>query len=307
MPSQSTLTNLRRLPRRSIGFTLPELLVVAGVIALLMAVLLVALSGALRTAGMAKSQSNMKQIATWMTLYSSENREFIVPSQFNYNDPINPGQPANNYPIKVRSDAALGALRYKGTWTDILWTYNGLGKVAEQGINMPATYVYDSPDMAVFDAQANYDQDPFRAAASNSRDFPGGNGPKPFGTGATESTFPGFFAANNFFNADPSVAVNPGDPPVPVIGRWYVTGQITAPERSMYLVDSLAGETIEPIAAPYDNNSTLNPPTIEVDFRYSGVALMGFLDGHSAPEPPWTNLADLQLGHHVKVQKLDRK
>ncbi|MCI0677111.1 MAG: prepilin-type N-terminal cleavage/methylation domain-containing protein, partial [Phycisphaerales bacterium] len=72
------------------GFTLPEVMVVMGVIAVLLAVLLPALSGSLRMGDMTKSLSRMKQIGTWMTLYSGDNRDHIVPSQFNYQDPANP-------------------------------------------------------------------------------------------------------------------------------------------------------------------------------------------------------------------------
>ena len=118
--------------------------------------------------------------------------------------------------------------------------------------------------------------------------------------GARESTLPGFFAANNFFKTGPA-PVNAGDPPQ----KWFVTGQIKAPERSMYLVDSVAGETIDPIPGPFDN-SVSPSPTLEVDYRYSGVCLMLFLDGHSAPTGPWTDLNQLQGQRRIKVQRLDQ-
>jgi type II secretory pathway pseudopilin PulG len=278
-----------------LGFTITEILVVIGVIALLVAVLLPALTGVLRTGDMTKSMNNMKQIALWMRSYSSENRETIVPSQFNYANSV-----ASGYPVKVRSHAALGPLQYMGTWSDIIWTQNGLGN--QSVIIDPAVpadvdkYYFDSPDQPIFEADPDY-ENPLRSAAPNTTHFGApGSSPKPFGPGAAEAGLPGYFAANNFFRQKGPL---PGDPEF-----WWTTGQIRVPERSMYLVDSFAGETIDPIPAPYDNVTT--PKTIEVDFRYSGVCLMLMLDGHvDKPQDAWTDLPDLQGQRRVKVQNLD--
>ncbi len=310
------------------GFTLPEVMVVMGVIAVLLAVLLPALSGSLRMGDMTKSLSRMKQISTWMTLYSNDNRDHIVPSQFNYQDPANPSLPLANYPIKVRSNSNhLGGFSpprtYKGTWTDILWTYADLGKTFAAEYAMTAaddSYRFDSPDVDVYESNPDYEENPFRAGAPNTHNFinADGSGPTPFcnaGAGAREKGLPGYFAANNFFNADRDAdpLANPGgtpDPiPTPANGRWYTNGQIKAPDRSMYLVDSLAGETINPEVEPYDNitvNAEGFPLHLEVDFRYSGVCLMMFLDGHTSPEGPWTDMADLQDNRHIKVQNLHK-
>lgn len=66
---------------RANGFTLVELLVVIAVIALLVGVLLPALSSA-RSAGMgSKSLSNMRQMATAWTVYAYDSRDIMVPSQ----------------------------------------------------------------------------------------------------------------------------------------------------------------------------------------------------------------------------------
>jgi hypothetical protein len=141
-----------------------------------------------------------------------------------------------------------------------------------------------------------------RAAAPNSRDFDGGDGvPKPFGCGAQESGLQGYFAANNYFNTDPLPFPCGGGP---FNTGWYGNGQIRKPERSMYLVDSLAGETIEPIDAPYNTDVAAVPPTLEVDFRYSGACLMMFLDGHSAPQTAWANLTNLETSRHIRVRDL---
>ena len=296
---------------RQRGFTLPELLVVGGVIALLVGIIVAALAGAKKTANMAKSQTRMKDIATYMRDYSAENREYIVPSQFDYTTS------AANYAVKVRSDVDLGPDQYKGTWSDILWTQNGLGKRVvdpTQGTN-PDKYLFDSPDQALY-AAGEADWSPFRSSESNTRDWggPGAGVATPFGPGATASGYPGYFAANNFFNTDPNALWASTQPP-----QWYVMGQIKAPERSLYLVDSVAGETINPddsVNGPWDNpaytfssdggavTAATAAPNFEVDFRYNGACLMLFLDGHTSAEGPWRDLAELQGSRKIKVENL---
>ena len=139
-----------RTVRCRTAFTLPELLVVMGVIAILIAIIVPALRGGLETANMAKSMTRLKSIAAWMRSYSAENREYIVPSQFDYT------ASAANYAVKVRSDSDLaGGERYKGTWTDILWTQSGQKALDPTQTPTDDKYQYDSPDAALY----KYDND----------------------------------------------------------------------------------------------------------------------------------------------------
>ena len=79
----------------------------------------------------------------------------------------------------------------------------------------------------------------------------------------------------------------------------------------MYLVDSVAGETIEDEPEPFQAASpTLSPsgstPPLEVDFRYSGVCLMLFLDGHVEPVGQWQDICELEGpdGRSIRIRNL---
>ena len=295
------ITLLTRHNRRR-GFTITELLVVIGLIVLLIGILLPALAAVKSGGLMTKSLANMRQIATWMRLYSSDNREFLVPSQFDYN--------GNYYPGKVRSIITAGrGVEHEGTWSDILWTVYEVARFPEAQPAPPVgsghEYRFDSPDIELYDIVGGDLENPFRSAAQNTGQVRGGTGPTPFGTGAQQRSRPGFFAANDFFDARPD-----GDGQQ----RWFTNAQIKVPEQSMYLVDSFYGEVILDEPVPFDRNPTLSPPTIQVDFRYAGeTCLMLFLDGHVGPQGIWKNLDDLQgdpsnpqdHGRGIRIQNLN--
>jgi prepilin-type processing-associated H-X9-DG protein len=78
--------------RRSSAFTLVELLVVIGIIALLIGMLLPVISRAQQASRATKCMSNLRVIAQALFNYSADNRGFVVPA---YNLPFAPGAATN--------------------------------------------------------------------------------------------------------------------------------------------------------------------------------------------------------------------
>lgn len=291
------LTMLKRTTRR--GITIVEMLIVIGVIAVLLAILLPALSIARRNAVWATSQANLREIGQLLVLYSSENREAIVPTAFDYRTSLAPGKVRSASP--PGATPPVGALNY-GSWTDILWTTGRFGPIAkvEENPANPWDYRFDSPDADLYEKGFEA-KNIFRSAEVMKDIADGGTGATPFGSGplATEKGQSGYFGGNPFFDARPATQATPW------AGKFWVTGQIKAPETSMYCMDSNLGDLLEINDPTLTPNANLN--LVGVEFRYvGGFAQSLFLDGHVDSVPEFENLRELEIDYRVRVLNLDK-
>lgn len=284
------------------AFTLVEILVVIAVIVILLALLLPALRAVTTTGDQTASMSNMRQIGTWMRAYSSDNREFVLPSRFDYSE--------NAYPGTVRSGEAFGDEEHTGIWADILWTNYTDRAFAQAVSEFGHDYANAAPDTALIEHIPDLTS-PFRSLSPNTRNAPEDLNGIPIhkvdGEGAHERGLPGYFAANDFFNARPDAPEGPNGEPTPPKGRWYTTAQIRAADRSMYLVDSFYGATIRPVPAPFDTPNDEENPTIQVDFRYDDACIMLFMDGSVRSQTPWDSIDQLESRRQIRVRELTKR
>lgn len=270
------------------GFTIVEILVVVSIIALLAAFLLVALGGSQDVAKTAKATVKLKEIGTWMQMWSGDNNNRVLPSQFDFTDEV-----ASGSTFRARRDEHapddnlndnLTRGQYQGTWADILWTDNELYKTyglrdIEEG-EEHLRWESDSPDNDIYDVHDSFEH-PFRSTFNNTR------GP--------DVDYPGYFAANDFFDSRSDNDAD-GDTSSSV-DRYYTYSMMHAPDRSIYLVDSIFGETISDEEEAWDGavSSAGGPishdaldPTGEADFRYGDECMILTLDGSIVRLAPWS-------------------
>lgn len=276
------------------AFTIVEILVVVSIIAMLAGFLIVALSGSQDAAKAAKANVKLKEIGMWTQLWSGDNKNRVMPSQFNFQEEADAGSSVAyrtdvNAPDDTPNDPSITRGQFEGTWADILWTENSLHQKyglrdRSEADATQLRWESDSPDNDIFEVHDSFDH-PFRSTFMNTRGDARG--------------LPGFYAANDFFDsrseADINVDTN-NDGNISTVDRYYTYAMMNSPSRSIYLVDSIAGETISSEPEPWVAivNTGLGPvsnddvPSGDIDFRNGDQCLFLMLDGSIVRLSPWT-------------------
>ncbi len=288
--NQIPTTTKRPLKR---AFTIVEILVVVSIIAMLAGFLIIAIGGGHSAANSAKVKVKLKDINSWMQIWSGEHNNQILPSQFDYELEAERG---STIPYRADEHAEDDNLhdsitrgQYEGTWADILWTDNSLhlpyGLDQREEGEDHLLWGSDSPDSNIYEVDDSFDH-PFRSTFENSR--------------GAEKGLPGYFAANDFFDArsevDSQIDGDGDGDTDSTIDRYYTYAMMHAPARSIYLVDSVAGETILPDKDSWDAriNTGGQPQTADmeplgdIDFRYGEECMFLLLDGSVKSVTPWT-------------------
>jgi prepilin-type N-terminal cleavage/methylation domain-containing protein/prepilin-type processing-associated H-X9-DG protein len=229
------------------AFTLVELLVVIGIIALLIAVLLPALAGARRAAMTVKCLSNLRQCGQALQLYAANNRGYVIPVR------VGGGAPGGNTPSTDTCQAEaydINGFTYgSATGQAAAWWMNFLAKYL-------SSYKGGNGDTSVQNQNLAVNS-PFWCPAFEPVIDPSSGGPWLQVTGYSMNYMPSMTpshpklgssaASNDPVNGVPSsewLNIQLDDKGAIVLGSgtWYKMTQIKMPAQRCFLADAAALE-----------------------------------------------------------------
>src|SRR5262249_8058172 len=213
------------------GFTLVELLVVIGIIAILIAVLLPALNAARRQAATVKCAAALREIGNCLKMYESENKGYWPPARLNYYlDAYPTGNQIsyNIHGVDYPTPTPPGGQAY---WFTFLAKYvtkskvgNAAGSDATQGLITRQSIFYACPAWEGYKAGGIVNGDTNLVQPGFGMNATPGYSPERPGSG----TFPaGYNSSTNII-----------DIPGGTKGLWYKAGKWTKPTERMVIADS---------------------------------------------------------------------
>lgn len=251
------LMNQRVSRSKGRGFTLVELLVVIGIIALLIAILLPALQKAKAQAQQVACLNNLKQLANANILYSNEFKGWYTPVRYGYSTATSPPWPPPSPPPQPPDPNGQYPWYYNPSFRRAL----GLDPTAPDPNRYPYGMICPRATLAI---TGN-----FTYVATGS-DMPNANGyviGRSYGMNRT--------GLNSFMN-----------PPGYVMG--YRVGDVVAPAIKMMFVDSTDWNVDEGRGGLYDLvGETFGPPdaagnhTNHPAFRHNNGSNVVFFDSHA--------------------------
>jgi prepilin-type N-terminal cleavage/methylation domain-containing protein len=149
------------------AFTLVELLVVIGIIAMLVAILLPALSGARNSASSVKTMSDLRQLTTVYLQYANENGGKLLPGYLPTNPPgvydrvtktTITGTPARRWPFRLATtnSSIWKLIRPQREVTDLLRSPENASTYPVFGLNTIYLGGHDAPTFAGFPAPKSH-------------------------------------------------------------------------------------------------------------------------------------------------------
>ena len=136
----------QRVGRKEVGFTLVELLVVIGIIALLISILLPSLAKARQAATTVACASNLRQFGLYFTMYADAHKQWLPPTCADANGSIYPWTGLNTTWTWYRLIAQQMGVQINNDGVLVDSNYNSKGEMANLGIwRCPANNVQWRP------------------------------------------------------------------------------------------------------------------------------------------------------------------